>query len=414
MHPQELKIDDFTYDLPDSHIAYHPADPKDAARLLIYRRGELSDDTYRNIATQVPHDTVLIFNDTKVIKSRLLFPRETGSVIEIFCLEPYGEDLNYEEELHLQGTATWKCLIGKVQKWKEPTLCKTFDFNGEEVILEAEIAERRADGFVVKFTWKPADLPFGSVLNHAGVMPLPPYIKRKAETADEATYQTLYSEHEGSVAAPTAGLHFTQNIFNDLRKQGIETLFTTLHVGAGTFMPVKSETMEGHAMHGEYLNITTGFLESLIQAGKRPLIPVGTTSMRTLESIYWMGNKILNHPDVQPSALKVHQWEPYEKAPTHPPGEAVKALLGWMKNRGLYHLSVETEIIIAPPYRFRLAQGMVTNFHQPKSTLLLLVAALIGEDWHRVYDHALRENFRFLSYGDGCLLLPFPPHKSAN
>lgn len=408
MHPKELKIDDFTYPLPDINIAYHPAEPKDAARLLIYREGHLSEDTYRHIGAHLPAEAVLVFNNTKVIKSRLLFRKETGGSIEIFCLEPYGDEISYEEQLQMQGSARWKCLIGKAGKWKQQTLEKTIDEDGRSIILRADVEQRLPDGFLVRFSWTPAELPFSTVLSSAGVMPLPPYIKRTAGEEDERAYQTVYSEHEGSVAAPTAGLHFTDTIFNDLRQRGIKTLFTTLHVGAGTFMPVKSDTMDGHAMHAEYITVPLSFLNQLIENQGRPVIPVGTTSMRTLESIYWMGNKVCNDPDIARADLKIRQWEPYETADTHSGDEALRALRDWMHRRELRELSIETEIIIAPPYRFRLAKGLVTNFHQPRSTLLLLVAALIGEDWQKVYDHALAENFRFLSYGDGCLLLPFP------
>lgn len=410
MHPKDLKIEDFTYDLPDAHIAYHPADPKDSARLLVYRDKEISETTYRRLGTELPENAVLVFNDTKVIKSRLLFRKETGGAIEIFCLEPYGEQLNYEQQLNQHGQALWKCLIGKANKWKGKSLQKTLEIDGETVTLTAEIVEKLPDSFLIRFSWTPETLSFGTVISNAGVMPLPPYIKRTAEANDEATYQTVYSEHEGSVAAPTAGLHFTERMFADLRDQGTETLFTTLHVGAGTFMPVKSETMQDHQMHAEYLNITTEFLQKLLLNIGRTIIPVGTTSMRTLESIYWMGNKILNEPDVAPEKLKTSQWEPYETRVTHESPAAVTALLRWMQKHEMNTLSVETEIIIAPSYRFRIAQGLVTNFHQPQSTLLLLVSALIGEDWRRIYDHALADGFRFLSYGDGCLLLPARNH----
>ncbi|WP_027377911.1 S-adenosylmethionine:tRNA ribosyltransferase-isomerase [Kaistella palustris] len=406
MHPQELKIEDFTYTLPDSHIAYHAAEPKDSARLLIYGKEDFTEDTYRNIGAHLPTGAVLVFNDTKVIKSRLLFQKETGGNVEIFCLEPVGENLHFEEELNRRGSAQWKCLVRRAGKVQGVTLVKKVTIGGTAVTLKATVGERLGDTYPVSFNWSPPEFTFGSVLANSGVMPLPPYIRRTATEEDEMAYQTVYSEHEGSVAAPTAGLHFTERVFEDLKTRGIQTLFTTLHVGAGTFMPVKSATMNGHAMHAEYINITTNFLEALLAVTDQPIIPVGTTSMRTLESIYWMGNKIRNQPGLTAAELKVRQWEPYETAETHSAKVALGALLDWMRGHSLQEFSVETEIIIAPPYRFQLARGLVTNFHQPNSTLLLLVAALIGEDWRRMYDHALKASFRFLSYGDGCLLLP--------
>lgn len=406
MHPKHLKIEDFTYDLPAEKIAYNPVNPRDQSKLLVYKDKKISENIYRNICDYLPENAVLVFNDTKVVKSRLFFKNENGANIEVFCLEPYGEAIDYEQHFLEQNSVTWICFIGKVSKWREQHLAKIINLDGTQVKLCAEIVGKLAEAYLVKFTWSPGEIPFGKVMDAAGVTPLPPYIKRVAEKVDEDAYQTVYSENEGSVAAPTAGLHFTERVLNDFEEKGISSLFTTLHVGAGTFKPVKSEVMEDHIMHAEYLNITTDFLEDLITKIQQPIITVGTTSTRTLESIYWMGNKIAKNPEISYEELKITQWLPYETEAVATVEEAVNALLNWIKNTNQDHLSIETEIIIAPGYSFKIVKGLITNFHQPQSTLLLLVSALIGNDWRRIYDHALENDFRFLSYGDGSLLLP--------
>ncbi len=407
MHPRELKIEDFTYHLPNQNIAYSPVSPRDSSKLLVYKNGQIHESVYRNLSDELSSDSVLVFNDTKVIKSRIFFQKETGAIIEVFCLEPYGTGINHETFFQKTESAMMTCLIGKAGKWKEKQLHKSLNIKGKDVVLSVEIVEKLADSFVVLFSWKSQEVNFAEIIDAAGVTPLPPYIKRIADKTDEETYQTVYSEHEGSVAAPTAGLHFSEAIFNDLDQKGISRLFTTLHVGAGTFMPVKSETMDGHHMHSEFMNIDVDFLNLLISNINKTIICVGTTSTRTLESIYWMGNKILNHPNLKYEDLKVTQWEPYQdEVIKHSALEAVEALKKWIDNSGENHLSIETQIIIAPGYKFQLVKGLITNFHQPQSTLLLLVSALIGENWHKVYDYALEHNFRFLSYGDGSLLFP--------
>ena len=406
MHPKHLKIEDFTYDLPAEKIAYNPVNPRDHSKLLVYRDEKISEDIYRNISEHLPDKAVLVFNDTKVVKSRLFFKNENGANIEVFCLEPYGEAIDYEQHFLEQKSVTWICFIGKVSRWREKELSKTIELDGAEVKLSAEIVGKLEDAYLVKFSWSPGEIPFGKIMDAAGVTPLPPYIKRVAEKVDEDAYQTVYSENEGSVAAPTAGLHFTDRVLNDIGKKGISSLFTTLHVGAGTFKPVKSEVMEDHIMHAEYLNITTDFLENLLVKIQQPIVTVGTTSTRTLESIYWMGNLIVKNPDISCENLKITQWLPYETEAVCTAEAAIKALLNWIKNTGQNHLSIETEIIIAPGYSFKIVKGLITNFHQPQSTLLLLVSALIGNDWKKIYQHALENSYRFLSYGDGSLLLP--------
>ena len=406
MHPKHLKIEDFTYDLPNEKIAYTPTNPRDSSKLLVYKQGKIEESTYRNIADFLPQDSVLVFNDTKVVKSRIFFKNSTGATIEVFCLEPYGINTNYEEHFLTTESVSWMCFIGKVAKWREPILTKTLEVNGKNVELSVEMTEKLEDAYVVKFTWTPSDIPFGKIMSAAGVTPLPPYIKRMADETDEVTYQTVYSEHEGSVAAPTAGLHFTDRVLEDFKAKGITSLFTTLHVGAGTFKPVKAEVMENHIMHSEGLHITLSFLESILSSLHRPIITVGTTSTRTLESIFWMGNKAFYNPTIALEYLKVSQWLPYETKDICSPKESISSLIEWMKARELTHFSIETEIIIAPGYEYRIAKGLITNFHQPQSTLLLLVSALIGDQWKTLYDYALNNDFRFLSYGDGSLLFP--------
>lgn len=406
MHPRNIKIEEFTYELPDKNIAYHPMAPRDISKLLIYRQGEIEEGHYRNIADWIPEQSTLVFNNTRVIKSRIFFQRPTGATIEVFCLEPYGSCEQYDDFFQQKGKVLWTCLVGKVGKWKEKQLHKTIYIQDKEVILTAEIVEKQDDCYLIELSWTPDSFTFGEVLQYAGLTPLPPYIKRMSNAEDEETYQTVYSKNEGSVAAPTAGLHFTDGVFESLKQKNIHSLYTTLHVGAGTFMPVKSETMDGHAMHAEMMSISIRFLESLEKSMEGTIISVGTTSARTLESIYWMGNKILNTPDIKEKDLKIQQWEPYEGQRRHDGKVAVVALRKWMEARNKTELSIETQIIIAPGYEFGIVQGLITNFHQPQSTLLLLVSALVGEKWKELYQYALERDFRFLSYGDGNLLLP--------
>lgn len=406
MHPKELSIDDFTYDLPADKIALYPVHPRDSSRLLVYKKGMISEDIYRNIEKYLPDQTTLVFNDTRVIKSRILFPKTTGAVIEIFCLEPYEQFIDYETLFQQRGSSLWKCMIGKAGKWRDKFLTRDIVIGDAAVTLRAELIKRLADSYVVKFDWTPAGFTLGEILTAAGVTPLPPYIKRTATKDDEKDYQTVYSVHKGSVAAPTAGLHFSEAMMASFHKKGIATLFTTLHVGAGTFKPVKSPTMEGHIMHEEWINISVVFLQQLLANLDHTIVSVGTTSTRTLESIYWMGNKILNDRNITPEALKISQWEVYDSTVAHDPQSAVQALLHWIVRHDMSHLLIETGIIIAPGYQYKIVSGLVTNFHQPKSTLLLLVAAFMGSDWITMYDYALTHNFRFLSYGDGCLIIP--------
>ena len=407
MHPKNLSISDFDYSLPEEKIAVYPLAERDQSKLLIYKNGTISEDIYRNISGHLPEKSFLVFNDTKVIKARILFQKITGAVIEIFCLEPYEKINDYAIILAQKNFVRWKCMIGGAGKWKEKYLEKEIEIDGEKITLKAALVEKLTDAYVVELSWNPGDYSFAEIIDRAGETPLPPYIKRKAEENDAKTYQTIYSAHEGSVAAPTAGLHFTKEIFYSLKKKNIDAGFVTLHVGAGTFKPVKSANMEGHEMHLEWIDVTTNFIEQLIQHISHEVFCVGTTSVRTIESLYWMGLKTFLNSDIEFENLKINQWEVYGKElfqANISPQESLTALLRFLKNKKIERFFIQTQIIIAPGYSFKIIKGIVTNFHQPKSTLLLLVAAMIGEKWKEIYDYALKHEFRFLSYGDGCLI----------
>ena len=403
MHLPNLSIQDYTYYLPQERIANFPLQERDASKLLVYRNGVIDEDIYKNLDRHLPSDTLLIFNDTKVISARLLFHKPTGGVIEIFCLEPHEQYPDITTAMMLQGTVLWQCLIGGASKWKHGQRLEMKITVGQtETILRAKYIDKKIDSFVIDFSWDKTKLTFGEILHHAGAIPLPPYIRREAQPLDAERYQTVYAHHEGSVAAPTAGLHFTDNLLNRLRQKGIQTDFVTLHVGAGTFKPVKSATIQGHEMHSEFITVSKGTIEEIIDSLDRTVVPVGTTSLRTIESLYWLGVKVALG---QENDLTVSQWEPYElESQNVSARQALENLLELMSRKNMNHLTTKTNIIIVPGYQVRVARALITNFHQPQSTLLLLVAALIGNDWRKVYDYALQNNFRFLSYGDGCLL----------
>lgn len=409
-HPWNISISDYTYDLPDERIALRPLDERDASKLLVYRDGKITEDVYRNISRYLPEKSMLVFNDTKVIRARIRFQKDSGGFIEIFCLEPYETISEYSTIMNKKGSVRWKCMIGGASKWKNGSLKKTL--NAGSALLQAKLIEKLPDAYVVELSWEPTALSFAEMLNASGDIPLPPYIKRKVETADADRYQTIYAKDEGSVAAPTAGLHFTQEIFYSLTQKNIQSAFVTLHVGAGTFKPVKANTMAGHEMHAEWIDVSTGFMQRLIAHAGNPVVAVGTTSLRTLESLYWMGVKTILDPGI--TQLQLGQWEVYEPLLVGTKitvKEAIYSLLEWLKQQKLERLFTQSQILIAPGYTFRVADALVTNFHQPQSTLLLLVAAAIGDErptgqagWRKVYDHALKNDFRFLSYGDGSLL----------
>jgi S-adenosylmethionine:tRNA ribosyltransferase-isomerase len=406
MHPKHLSIQNFTYDLPDERIAKHPLAERDSSKLLIYKNGSIESSVYKNIDKHLPKDSLLVFNNTKVVEARLLFKKPTGAVIEIFCLEPAEQYKDITTAMLQKGKVQYKCLIGGASKWKHGMkLQKHIEANDEDIIVEASIVDRLSDCFVVELTWQPADLSFAEILHHAGVIPLPPYLHREMEDDDKERYQTIYAEQDGSVAAPTAGLHFTDAVFNKLAKKNIQKEFVTLHVGAGTFKPVKSETMNEHEMHAEFIDVTTDTIKRLIEYTDKTIVAVGTTSLRTIESLYWMGVKVQNNMDTSKEEISINQWEPYEmEAPNISTKEALTSLLSWMGMQSLSRIITKTQILIAPGYQLKVAKGIVTNFHQPKSTLLLLIASIVGESWKKIYQYAMENNYRFLSYGDGCLL----------
>ncbi len=401
--PRTLSIKDFSYSLPEERIAKYPLGERHASKLLIYEEGNICEDTYRNIADHIPANSLLVFNDTKVVEARLLFQKPTGGVIEIFCLEPHHQYPDITSAMLQHEKVLWHCLIGGASKWKHgQTLEKKTAYNSNDLILNARYIEKSIDSFVVELSWNDPSLSFAEVLHLFGAIPLPPYIKREVEASDAERYQTVYAHYQGSVAAPTAGLHFTEDVFENLKEKNIEKDFVTLHVGAGTFKPVKSETMRDHEMHAEYFTVTKSLVQNLIDHLDKNIVAVGTTSLRTLESLYWLGAKWLT--DHGQRTTEITQWEIYENPEHISPKEALTNLMKWMDKKETNSLTAKTQTIIAPGYQFKIVNGLVTNFHQPQSTLLLLVAAFIGEDWRQVYDHALKNNFRFLSYGDGSLL----------
>ncbi len=405
MHPKYLSIHDFSYDLPDNKIAQYPLAERDASKLLVYKKGKIESDIYKNLHQYLPPDTLLIFNNTKVVEARLLFQKPTGAVIEIFCLEPFVDYKDITTAMLQKGKVFWKCLIGGAGKWKHGMkLYKSLKKDNVEIVIEAAIADRLKDCFVIELSWQ-QDISFAEVLHLAGELPLPPYLHRQTEEDDKDRYQTIYAKNNGSVAAPTAGLHFTESIFNRLEKKNIEKEFVTLHVGAGTFKPVKTEKMDEHEMHAEYVDISANAIKQIIEYAEKTIVAVGTTSLRTIESLYWMGIKIVENKDISPEELSIKQWDPYEiELKRVSAKEALTHLYDWINNRGLPGILTKTQILIAPGYNLKIAKGIITNFHQPKSTLLLLIAAIVGGEWKKIYEYALENNYRFLSYGDGCIL----------
>lgn len=403
MHPRKLSIADFTYDLPVDRIAHFPLEQRDASRLLIYRNGIAGEDQYRNIAAQLPANSLLVFNDTRVIEARLLFQKATGGVIEIFCLEPGDQYRDINSAMQQSQRVVWKCMVGGASKWKPGQVLQRTLNGSAEGTLEAVYLDKKPGYFLIGLSWTPAHLSFAEMLHQAGAIPLPPYIKRKPEATDAERYQTVYARQEGSVAAPTAGLHFTPNVFQQLRKKEIECAYLTLHVGAGTFQPVKAAQMADHDMHAEFIDVNRQLLQQLISKKDDPVVAVGTTSLRTLESLYWLGVNWKLHQLSPEQGLT--QWEVYDRPePGLSTEEALTALLQWMQQKETDRLITKTRILIAPGYKPRVISGLITNFHQPQSTLLLLVAALAGNGWRDLYNYALEKDFRFLSYGDGCLI----------
>jgi S-adenosylmethionine:tRNA ribosyltransferase-isomerase len=421
---KDIKIQDYTYVLPDERIAKFPLQERDASKLLIYKKGDISESRYRHIAAHIPADSSIFFNNTKVIPARLLFQRAMGGVIEVFCLEPTTE---LASSMTQQGNAEWKCIVGNAKKWKEGEILSLNTVERSEIPhpcgkggieLKAQIKERNRERFIIQFTWQPMAYTFSEILALIGQVPLPPYLHRAAEESDKERYQTIYAHFEGSVAAPTAGLHFTDNIFDDFKQKHIEPHYVTLHVGAGTFKPVKSEVIGEHDMHAEYFDVSIETLKILLNAmksrtlagragfEKKNIIAVGTTTLRTLESLYLMGCKLSLNPQLTIEETAIKQWDAYNTAfESITPEVAFEALIHGLESQNMERIVAKTQLLIAPPYRIRTIDALVTNFHQPQSTLLLLVAAFVGDDWRRIYDYALAHDFRFLSYGDGCLLM---------
>lgn len=399
---RNISIDEYDYPLPEARIAKYPLAERDASKLLVLKDGHIQASQFKHIGDFLPPKALLVFNETKVIRARLRFQKATGSHIEIFCLEP---DDDYQIAFSSSSPVRWKCLVGNSKRWREGTLQMSLNVNGNEVTLTAERIEKNDQYSEVEFSWSPCAIPFASVLEAAGEIPLPPYLNREAEPEDRDRYQTVFARYDGSVAAPTAGLHFTKSLLEQLQHQGHELEEVTLHVGAGTFRPVATATIGEHAMHSETVIVRRSFLENLIQHLNGDIIPVGTTSTRTLESLYWIG-MMLHEQGLDLRELHVNQWYPYETHPELSNADALQLLLDYMDRHRLTRLEASTSLMIAPGYKMKVITGLITNFHQPKSTLLLLVSALIGDQWKQAYRFALDNGFRFLSYGDSCLFLP--------
>lgn len=410
MDTKHIQIKDFNYNLPDERIAKFPLAKRDNSKLLLYRHGEVTEDVFHNIAQYLPKGALMVFNNTKVIQARLHFRKETGALIEVFLLEPYMP-ADYEQMFQTTGHCSWLCMIGNLKKWKEGTLKRTFDVKGKEVTLVAERKEDVHKSYRVDFSWDASDVSWAELLDAVGELPIPPYLNRETQESDKTTYQTVYSKIKGSVAAPTAGLHFTPEVLADIDRHGIDREELTLHVGAGTFKPVKSEEIQDHEMHTEYICVHRQTLEKLIRHEAKA-IAVGTTSVRTLESLYYIGVKLQYNPNATEDELHVNQWEPYDDNRNGKivdgisPCQAIQNILTYLETNHLEALHTSTQIIIAPGFEYKIVKMLVTNFHQPQSTLLLLVSAFVNGDWHKIYDYALSHDFRFLSYGDSSLLIP--------
>jgi S-adenosylmethionine:tRNA ribosyltransferase-isomerase len=403
IHPKDLSIEGFDYDLPPDRIPSFPIAQRDHSRLLVYTDGKISDTRFFNLKDWLNEDHFLVMNDTRVIPARLIFRKSTGGVVEIFCLEPLTG--THEQAMASMGEVTWKCMVGGAKKWKEGPLEMTLNVQGKDVSLVAEKMSQENDVFNIRFSWQGSGCSFSEILSIAGVIPLPPYFHREASPEDHDRYQTVFARQEGSVAAPTAALHFTTELLEQLKKKGVDQFKITLHVGAGTFKPVSSATMEGHDMHAEVFSVPVSFLKLLRTSQRRP-VAVGTTTTRTLESLYWLGVKIHEGLLKPGDDLYLGQWECYDLSATISLDAALGVLIDYCEAAVQTHLSGATSLLIAPGFTYRICKGVITNFHMPKSTLILLVAALSGSDWRRIYSYALEHEFRFLSYGDSSLLLP--------
>ena len=406
METQHIHISDYTYELPDERIAKFPIAQRDHSKLLVYRHGEVSEDVFYHLPDYLPTGALMVFNNTKVIQARIHFRKETGALIEVFLLEPAAPS-DYELMFQTHGHCEWYCLVGNQKKWKEGSLRRSLEVNGVMLTLQATRLGEHGTSQHIAFDWDNDKVSFAEILDAVGELPIPPYLNRETQESDKTTYQTVYSKIKGSVAAPTAGLHFTDQVLSELDAHGIDREELTLHVGAGTFKPVKSEEIGGHEMHSEYISVRKQTLEKLLRH-HASAIAVGTTSVRTLESLYYMGVKLEQNPNLTEEQLHVNQWEPYQLSAEQEitPEKAIQNLLDYLIRNDLNTLHTSTQIIIAPGYQYKIVKMLVTNFHQPQSTLLLLVSAFVHGDWRKIYDYALAHEFRFLSYGDSSLLIP--------
>ena len=413
---EPLLIETYNYDLSDERIAKYPLAERDSSKLLVYKNGEISESVFSNISEILPDNCLLVCNNTRVIHARIVFHKSTGARIEVFCLEPIGPS-DYVLSLSSTTGCEWICLVGNLKKWKEGKLTQPVEMGGETVLFSAEKISTEGNTHRIRFSWDNDRVAFSEILESIGELPIPPYLNRDTEESDEETYQTVYSRIEGSVAAPTAGLHFTDAVFASLKKKNIKVEELTLHVGAGTFQPVKTDDVSEHVMHTETIIVPLKTIKH-IRKKSGNIIAVGTTSVRTLESLYYVGSSLSlrdfplkgENGAQEPVVLKVGQWEPYT-LPENPisANDALQNIIDYLEENGLDTLHAETQILIKPGFQFRIINGMITNFHQPKSTLLLLVSAFVGDNWKNIYNFALENNFRFLSYGDSSVLMELPP-----
>ena len=402
---RHIKIQDYNYPLPDDRIAKFPLQERDHSKLLIYKKGEIQEDKFFNVAAHLPKGALMVFNNTKVIQARMHFRKDTGALIEIFLLEPFAP-ADYEQMFQTTSECSWLCLVGNLKKWKGQRLSREINVKGNAVNVKVDYEGEHHTSHLIKFSWDNAAVSFAEIIDAAGELPIPPYLNRETQESDKTTYQTVYSKIKGSVAAPTAGLHFTENVLSALDAYGIDREEITLHVGAGTFKPVKSEEIGGHDMHSEFVCVHRSTIEKLLKHGAKA-IAVGTTSVRTLESLYYVGLKLMDDNSLSEEDLHVNQWEPYaDNVKNVNPVDALLQILDYMDRKEITTVHFSTQIIIAPGYDYKIVNTLVTNFHQPQSTLLLLVSAFLHGDWKKVYDYALSHDFRFLSYGDSSLLIP--------
>mgnify|MGYP005811924655 CR=1 FL=1 len=400
---EPIYIDDFDYELPEERIAKYPLEKRDTSKLLIYKNENIQEDRFFNLNQYLPENLLMVCNNTRVIQARLIFQKPTGARIEVFCLEPLNPS-DYALSFSSSDGCEWKCMVGNLKKWKEGKLLREVELQGKKTMFAADLKETWGNTHRIKFSWDDNSISFSEILEAIGELPIPPYLHRKTEESDKKNYQTVYSKIEGSVAAPTAGLHFTQEVLETLKHKNILIEELTLHVGAGTFQPVKEKNIVNHTMHAEMIEVKLDTIKQ-IQKNLGKIVAVGTTSMRTLESLYWIGLNLASNTENGKGMLKVGQWEPYQPYEKIQTFEALQNIISYLEKRKMNSLHADTQLMIKPGYEFKLVNGLITNFHQPKSTLLLLVSAFVNGSWKAIYDYALNHDFRFLSYGDSCLLL---------